>query len=785
MTEAEQIAEIFRVIEGGAEKAAGEIIQFPADKMAPGAEVLEGVTETVELSNGAAAEVSQLTVVEGGAASATTAGVGLLGMSLPSFAAMAAPFLGVAAGFGLYNLAPEFWNNASEALFDAGETIGGKVRAFMNSATGEVGVSENALNVLKNLFIDAGFYSPNSYEPIPTPITVQYTQGGIARSETVNPSRYEALTTVAKVGPVTVYDSIYSQSWSKVAQVQIDDFHDHVIHVSPSKLFTYRVGSTAYSYIEVDPAQIEAAFGTQLNLHVQYFLENGAIAGNMSTGLIKMVNPVKWFLNTDLRSNSDFIEKNGLNDMQVNPNVAEIISAIAGLTIKEVPALPDSIYPTKADPIHITFPDLIPWELPAELPLPNIYPIEIPAINPNPVQEEAQNPWKIPDIIQNPLEVSLPSKIIDFIIDNVTIPDPVPVPVPVPDPVPVPADPDPVPVPEPVPIKPDPPIPPVPTPPDPIIPTPIIIPPMPDPETTESNALFTVYSPTISQLNALGGYLWSADIIDIIKKMWQNPLDGIINLLKVYAIPTTGGNSTIKLGYLDTQVSAKVVSSQFVTIDCGSVPVPELKHNATDYPPYTSMQLYLPFVGIVELDGTEFVNGSIHVVYRVDVYTGSCLAEVRATRSPDLGDDLLYAFPGMASQQIPLSSTNAGGAISSLISMIGGGVAIAAGGGVAGIAGGMAIGHSLTHEMVHVSRSGSISSNSGILGPRKPRLIFSRRANYDAAMYSEQYGYPANTTVYLGNCSGYTRVKECHIQSTANEAEKAEIYQLLRSGVIL
>ena len=63
--------------------------------------------------------------------------------------------------------------------------------------------------------------------------------------------------------------------------------------------------------------------------------------------------------------------------------------------------------------------------------------------------------------------------------------------------------------------------------------------------------------------------------------------------------------------------------------------------------------------------------------------------------------------------------------------------------------------------------------------------MFSRRANYDASMYSEQYGYPANTTVYLGNCSGYTKVKNIHLQTGATEDERNEILQLLSTGVIV
>lgn len=267
--------------------------------------------------------------------------------------------------------------------------------------------------------------------------------------------------------------------------------------------------------------------------------------------------------------------------------------------------------------------------------------------------------------------------------------------------------------------------------------------------------------------------------------MWQNPLDGIISLQKVYAEPTVGGSRNIVVGYLDSGVAAPVVTSQFVTVDCGTVAVNEYLQNATDYPPYTQLSVYLPFIGMVELDTTDFMNGSMSIEYGIDVYTGTCLATIKATRSGDMPSaTALYTYSGNASQQLPLTSASFGGAIQTLVSAVGGGLAVASGGALAGVAGMAALGSSLTHEMIHVSRGGSLSSNAGIMGARKPYIIISRQHSYDAAWYNQMYGYPANKTVYIGNCSGFVRVKKCLIHSRATEAEIEEMYSLLENGVI-
>ena len=95
-------------------------------------------------------------------------------------------------------------------------------------------------------------------------------------------------------------------------------------------------------------------------------------------------------------------------------------------------------------------------------------------------------------------------------------------------------------------------------------------------------------------------------------------------------------------------------------------------------------------------------------------------------------------------------------------------------------------GASILNTHLDVQHSGSIGSNAGAMGIRKPYLIITRKSAYEAAGYGAFYGYPANKTVVLGICKGFTRVKSIHVEialSTANE--KLEIDTLLREGVII
>lgn len=306
--------------------------------------------------------------------------------------------------------------------------------------------------------------------------------------------------------------------------------------------------------------------------------------------------------------------------------------------------------------------------------------------------------------------------------------------------------------------------------------------PTPPVVTGSSNGLWAIYNPSNSQLQSFGRWLWSDDIVTQIAQWINNPMTAIIGLHAIYCTPSTGGSQSIKVGYLDSGVSAPVVTNQYATIDCGSVTIPEVYQNALDYD-YTTVHIYLPFVGIVPLDTRDIMGGTIHVIYRIDVLTGTCLAQLEVSRQNS--NAVLYAFSGNCAVQIPLTSGNYGQLLTGLLSAVGGVVAAAATGGAAlpAVAG---VGSAVINSHANTQRSGNMGSNAGALGIRKPYLIIKRPIAYDATQYNNYYGFPANKTVMVGNLSGYTRFKQIHVENvTATNDEKTMIESYMKTGVII
>lgn len=301
--------------------------------------------------------------------------------------------------------------------------------------------------------------------------------------------------------------------------------------------------------------------------------------------------------------------------------------------------------------------------------------------------------------------------------------------------------------------------------------------------TGSASALYAIYNPTIEQINSFGSWLWSSDFVEQIKKLFNDPMQAIIGLHKVYATPATNGTQNIKVGYLDSGVSANVVSNQYTTIDCGTVSLSEYFYNVFDYAPYTDINLYLPFIGIVNLDVADVMRSSIHIIYHVDVLSGACLAEVKVIR--DSAGGTLYQYTGNASVTLPISSGSYMGIISS-IAGIAGGIAgtIASGGSALPLLASSA--GSLLNARTKVEHSGGFSGNSGAMGSKIPYLIISR-PQIDLANKFEKYiGYPANVTTTLASCSGFVNVLECHLENiNATDSELNEIESLLKGGILV
>lgn len=308
--------------------------------------------------------------------------------------------------------------------------------------------------------------------------------------------------------------------------------------------------------------------------------------------------------------------------------------------------------------------------------------------------------------------------------------------------------------------------------------TPPVVPP-----TGQASSLFAIYNPTQAQLNSFGAWLWSANFVDQILKLFNDPMQSIIGLHKIFASPSISGSSTIHVGYLDSGVSSNTVGAQYTDVNCGSVKVSEQFGNVFDYTD-TNVRLYLPFIGIVDLDTGDVMRSTISVIYHVDVITGACLAEVKVSR--DSAGGTLYQYAGDAAVRYPISSGSYMGVVSGVLSAVGGiASAFMTGGATLPMAAG-AIAGGVSQAKTQVQHSGNFSGCAGAMGAKKPYLIIERPQTMIADDFESYQGKGANVRRTVGQMSGYFKFSDVHTDSIAGAAESEieAIRAALESGVI-
>lgn len=306
-------------------------------------------------------------------------------------------------------------------------------------------------------------------------------------------------------------------------------------------------------------------------------------------------------------------------------------------------------------------------------------------------------------------------------------------------------------------------------------PTPIV-------PTGSASALWSVYHPTQAQVNAFGGWLWSTDFVDQLIRVFENPMDAVVSLRKVFVTPVDAGNTTIHAGYLDSEVPSAYITQQYVYKDCGYINCYEQFGNVFDYL-NTNISIYLPFIGIVPLNTSEVMRSTLHVIYGVDMFTGACLASIEVQR--DGNTVTMYQYSGNASVEYPLSGQRASSFLGGLMSL-GGAAAMAATGGGSVVAAGMAMHGVQQMSTVNVSHSGGFSGNAGAMGIKIPYLIIERPQTKVAQTFPRLAGYPTNHSIKLGECSNHVVVKHVHVEGiNATDTELAQIESLLKSGVLV
>lgn len=338
------------------------------------------------------------------------------------------------------------------------------------------------------------------------------------------------------------------------------------------------------------------------------------------------------------------------------------------------------------------------------------------------------------------------------------------------------------------------------------------------------SGMVTAFVPNWGEIQDVADALLDPNIFQILAANVVKFSDVIIGL-SVFpcSIPATD-TATVTANCLGvnigTGVIAHVADNQYVEIDCGSLTINEFWGNCMDYNPYTKISIFLPFCGMYDLDADEVMGKTLAVSYRVDIFSGACLATIK------IGGSVFYQFSGQCSAQIPISSVSFDGFLASMLEI---GVATATGVGAIGAAGaavsqakgefgvakqkgaisasknvvetvdnynkvkeesGEALADATAGAVVgskgFYSHAGAMAGSPGFLGVRTPFLIIKRPEQMIPGMYGKFHGFPTYTKATLSDLVGYTEVSDIRLnipEATVDEIIECE--QLLKGGVVI
>ena len=306
--------------------------------------------------------------------------------------------------------------------------------------------------------------------------------------------------------------------------------------------------------------------------------------------------------------------------------------------------------------------------------------------------------------------------------------------------------------------------------------------------------LITAYKMAKSQIPNLVECLYGTKLFTLLQNTFINPLDYIVSFNIFPCSPDVDASRHIKLGPwlcddsgtgLGSNCSGQPLSNQFKVVSFGSISVPENWGSFLDYS-HTSIELYLPFIGFVDIDTSEVMNGSITVDYTIDFLTGMCVANVNCNKNVEAPDGYSYpqssqhAYQGNCAMTIPISAVQYGNMIGSMIQT---GVSAMSGDprAITGIIGD-AIGGGMR---ISGSSKGSITANAGFCSILAPYLRVTRPVSGEPDSFQQVVGYPSYIDSYLGQCNDLCVCESIDLRSIsgATDSEIEQIRQMCLDGV--
>lgn len=314
------------------------------------------------------------------------------------------------------------------------------------------------------------------------------------------------------------------------------------------------------------------------------------------------------------------------------------------------------------------------------------------------------------------------------------------------------------------------------------------------PTLSNVNVFNRSFAVTSNNVRQLADFLWNADdtkfeeIVKGLALMGENPMNGIIDL-RMFPFNVALKNSVteaepIVIGRTNTGVNGiKLTENVNSLIDLGECTFFEKFKNFLDFEPYTTAQLYIPYIGVVPVSTAEFMGHRISAKMLVDYTTGAGTAII-------FKDDIPFIYRnGVLGVSIPMTGNDSASYSNTVVGNVVGGAV----GGLTSIAsrniGGVISGAEKIYSGFATGtnyQTASASSPSvATWQPQKCYFIIDRPILNVPENYGRAVGFACEETGKLVDFKGFTVVSNPEINFRCTDTERKYIVNMLESGVFV
>ena len=311
----------------------------------------------------------------------------------------------------------------------------------------------------------------------------------------------------------------------------------------------------------------------------------------------------------------------------------------------------------------------------------------------------------------------------------------------------------------------------------------------------------TFYIMTEANMNDMAYNLSDTNIISDLRNIFNNPLDSIVKVIWIpFAaadVPQThfdnaeliyAGDRALDL--TGHECYGAPIKQFVVELNSVSLTIPDHQQDFRDASPYTTGSLYLPGIGMTDINMSDFVeSANVNIKTYLDITTGDITYRIY-----DDNGIILKTCIFNGATEIPLAHVtnntsgaiasvggSVGGAVTALIAGIGGNAPVAAAGVVTALA--AAGSAAVQYNSRATSVKGAISGRSGFYDVTfKLITVLQDTTDPDDANYIATFGRPVGIAHAISNHSGYVQCDNASVGNIGTPLEKDRVNQYLNTG---